>query len=87
MNSVGDHFRVFSKYLWGVYNIHIKLYQDSVSKYFLYFLFKLVVTQTQNEWQFLKSVMNFAKFAQAYLEIHRKLTTQKIWVILQRHYF
>ena len=52
MNSTGDHFPVFSKHSWCVYNIHVKLQQDSVPKYFLYFLFlhKTVVAQTQNQW-------------------------------------
>ena len=47
MNSIGDHFPVF----WWVYDIHIKLQQDSVLEYFLYFSFlhKAVVTQMQNQ--------------------------------------
>ena len=47
MNSIGDHFPVFSKHSWWVYDIHIKLQEDSVLEYSLYFPFlhKAVVTQ------------------------------------------
>ena len=51
MNSISDHFPVFSKNSWCVYNNHIKLQQDSVPKYFVYFLFshKAVVTKTEKQ--------------------------------------